>query len=159
MGAEQQPPVGMVHSDGTPCAVKAARTVWRGEKTERQGNPCSKLLPITIFWRRRPPKVKEYVVSKYGADRVSEIITFDFLKARAAVKDTGRALGVPYALCDQITKHIDPRNTIAEAMAEKKMVQSCANSMKRIRLRISCWIWQCSWRVCRGMLPPTLLVC
>ena len=60
------------------------------------------------------------MVSKYGADRVSEIITFDFLKARAAVKDTGRALGVPYALCDQITKHIDPRNTIAEAMAEKE---------------------------------------
>lgn len=99
------------------------------------------------------------MVSKYGADRVSEIITFDFLKARAAVKDTGRALGVPYALCDQITKHIDPRNTIAEAMAEKKMVQICANSMKRIHLRISCWTWQCSWRVCRGTLPPTLLVC
>ena len=37
MGAEQQPPVGMVHSDGTPCAVKAARTVWRGGKDGEAG--------------------------------------------------------------------------------------------------------------------------
>lgn len=39
-------------------------------------------------------QVIDYVVSKYGADRVSQIIAFDTLKARAAVKDTGRTLGL-----------------------------------------------------------------
>ncbi|MGN1087170.1 MAG: DNA polymerase III subunit alpha, partial [Porcipelethomonas sp.] len=39
-------------------------------------------------------QVIDYVVSKYGADKVSQIIAFDTLKARAAVKDTGRTLGL-----------------------------------------------------------------
>lgn len=38
-------------------------------------------------------QVIDYVVNKYGSERVSQIIAFDTLKARAAVKDTGRALG------------------------------------------------------------------
>lgn len=61
-------------------------------------------------------KVKEYVVSRYGASRVSEIITFDFMKARSAVRDTGRAMGISYALCDKIAKQISSRSTIAQAM-------------------------------------------
>ncbi len=60
--------------------------------------------------------VKEYVIQKYGADRVSEIITFDLMKARGAVRDTGRAMGISYRLCDKIAKLIDPRSTIAGAM-------------------------------------------
>lgn len=61
-------------------------------------------------------KVKEYVISRYGADHVSEIITFDLMKARGAVRDTGRAMGVSYGLCDKIAKSIDSRSTIAQAM-------------------------------------------
>ncbi|MCC8110901.1 MAG: DNA polymerase III subunit alpha [Ruminococcus sp.] len=61
-------------------------------------------------------RVKEYVIAKYGADRVSEIITFDYMKARGAVRDTGRAMGISYALCDKIAKSIDSRSTIADAM-------------------------------------------
>lgn len=64
-------------------------------------------------------RVKEYVISRYGADRVSEIITFDLMKARGAVRDTGRAMRLPYGLCDRIAKSIDSRNTIAESMAGK----------------------------------------
>ncbi len=60
--------------------------------------------------------VKEYVIQKYGADHVSEIITFDLMKARGAVRDTGRAMGIPYNLCDKIAKSIDSRSTIAQAM-------------------------------------------
>lgn len=60
--------------------------------------------------------VKEYVIQKYGAERVSEIITFDLMKARGAVRDAGRAMGISYALCDKIAKSIDSRSTIAEAM-------------------------------------------
>ena len=43
-------------------------------------------------------RVKEYVISRYGADRVSEIITFDLMKARGAVRDAGRAMGISYGL-------------------------------------------------------------
>ena len=45
-------------------------------------------------------RVKEYVISRYGADRVSEIITFDLMKARGAIRDAGRAMGISYGLCD-----------------------------------------------------------
>lgn len=60
--------------------------------------------------------VKDYVVRKYGKDRVSEIIAFDTLKARAAVKDVGRVLDIPYKLCDVVSKLIDPRQLLAEAL-------------------------------------------
>ena len=64
-------------------------------------------------------RVKEYVISRYGADRVSEIITFDLMKARGAVRDAGRAMGISYGLCDKIAKSIDSRNTIAQTMESK----------------------------------------
>ncbi len=58
--------------------------------------------------------VKDYVISRYGKERVSEIITFDVMKARGAVRDTGRAMNIPYSLCDKIAKLIDPRRTIKD---------------------------------------------
>lgn len=64
-------------------------------------------------------KVKDYVISKYGEAYVSEIITFDLMKARAAVRDTGRAMGVSYALCDKIAKMLSPNDTIAHALQSK----------------------------------------
>ncbi len=67
--------------------------------------------------------VKEYVISKYGADHVTEIITFDLMKARGAVRDVGRALHMPYAFCDRIAKKIDPHCTIAETLKEDTELQ------------------------------------
>ncbi len=64
------------------------------------------------------PRVNEYVIEKYGADRVSEIITFDYLKAKGAVRDAGRAMGIPYGLCDKIAKLVDSGSTIQEAMTQ-----------------------------------------
>ncbi len=61
-------------------------------------------------------KVKDYVFEKYGRDKVSEIIAFDTLKARAAVRDVGRVLGMPVKLCDSIAKKIDPCHTLGEAL-------------------------------------------
>ena len=49
-------------------------------------------------------KVKDYVIQKYGADKVSEIIAFDTMKARAAIRDVGRVMGVSYQLCDKTAK-------------------------------------------------------
>ncbi|MBX4187146.1 MAG: DNA polymerase III subunit alpha [Candidatus Doudnabacteria bacterium] len=47
-----------------------------------------------------------YITQKYGAEKVAQIITFGTMMARAAIRDVGRALGVPYSKCDQIAKMI-----------------------------------------------------
>ena len=51
-------------------------------------------------------RVIDYVTRRYGSERVAQIIAFDTLKARAAVRDTGRAMDLPYALCDRVSKLI-----------------------------------------------------
>ncbi len=51
-------------------------------------------------------KVIDYVTQKYGTDHVSQIVTFGTMAARAAVRDVGRVLDIPYAICDKIAKLI-----------------------------------------------------
>jgi len=53
-------------------------------------------------------RVLGYVAEKYGRDRVAQIITFGTMAAKAAVRDTGRALGMPYEFCDKVAKLIPP---------------------------------------------------
>jgi DNA polymerase-3 subunit alpha len=52
----------------------------------------------------RRPEVIEYVVRRYGADHVAQIITFGTMAARAALRDTGRALGMEYQKVDTVAK-------------------------------------------------------
>ena len=63
------------------------------------------------FSDRRRDEVIEYVAQKYGRDRVAQIITFGTMAARAAVRDTGRALSIPYTFCDQVAKLIPSNPT------------------------------------------------
>jgi DNA polymerase-3 subunit alpha len=56
----------------------------------------------------RRDEVIEYVTSKYGEDKVAQIITFGTMEARQAVRDAGRAMGLPYASPDRIAKMIPP---------------------------------------------------
>ncbi len=75
---------------------------------ERFLNPERVSMPdfdIDFCYRRRQ-EVIDYVIEKYGHDRVSQIVTFGTLAARASVRDTGRALDIPYAVCDKIAKLI-----------------------------------------------------
>ena len=58
------------------------------------------------FCYTRREEVIEYVKSKYGEDKVAQIVTFGTLAPRAAVRDVGRALGMPYAKVDTIAKLI-----------------------------------------------------
>jgi DNA polymerase-3 subunit alpha len=89
---------------------------------ERFLNPERIALPdIDIdFSHTRRAEVIEYVSSKYGRDRVSPIVTFSRLKAKAAVKDVGRVMDVPYARMDSLTKLIpdDPNMTIEIALEQ-----------------------------------------
>jgi len=75
---------------------------------ERFLNPLRISLPdIDLdFNDTRRDEVIEYVAQKYGRDRVAQIITFGTMAARQAIRDTGRALGMPYSFCDKIAKMI-----------------------------------------------------
>ncbi len=66
-------------------------------------------------------RVIEYVTNKYGKDNVAQIITFGTMKSKAAVRDVGRALGLPYTQVDQIAKLIPATLdiTIEQAMSEE----------------------------------------
>ena len=58
------------------------------------------------FCTDRRDEVIDYVAAKYGRDRVSQIITFGTMAAKAVVRDTGRVLGHPYGFVDSIAKLI-----------------------------------------------------
>ncbi|EKE11793.1 MAG: hypothetical protein ACD_15C00026G0012 [uncultured bacterium] len=68
----------------------------------------------------RRDDVLQYVRKKYGNDHVAQIITFGTMAARAAVRDAGRALGIPYDFCDKTAKLIPQFSTIEEALEESK---------------------------------------
>lgn len=71
------------------------------------------------FCDERRGEVIDYVAQKYGADHVAQIINFGTLACRAAVRDVGRVLGMPYAQVDEVAKLI-PRSigiSVEEAMA------------------------------------------
>ena len=60
------------------------------------------------FDERGRADVIRYVTQKYGSDKVAQIITYGTIKAKAAIKDSTRVLGFPYALGDRITKAFPP---------------------------------------------------
>jgi DNA polymerase-3 subunit alpha len=72
------------------------------------------------FCMNRRGEVIEYVRRKYGTDQVAQIITFNTMAAKAAIKDVGRALDMPYGEVDRIAKMIQGRIgvTIAEVLKD-----------------------------------------
>ena len=54
----------------------------------------------------RRQEVIDYVIQKYGYDHVAQIVTFGTLAARAAIRDVGRVLGLPYPTVDSVAKQI-----------------------------------------------------
>ncbi len=75
---------------------------------ERFLNPDRVTMPdIDIdFCYERREEVIQYVVDKYGADRVAQIVTFGTMAARGAIRDVGRAIDMPYGEVDYIAKQI-----------------------------------------------------
>ena len=87
---------------------------------ERFLNPGRKSMPdididFSVAGRER---VMNYVTEKYGRDRVAQIITFGTMAARAAVRDAGRVLEIPYGTVDRIAKTIPegPGQTLDECL-------------------------------------------
>ena len=89
------------------------------------------------FCQDRRDEVIAYVRGEYGADRVAQIITFGKLQARAAVRDVGRVLGLPFGQVNRVAELI-PNNpakpvTLAEAIAGEPRLQQMRNDDEAVR--------------------------
>jgi DNA polymerase-3 subunit alpha len=60
------------------------------------------------FDERRRGEMIRYAVDRYGADRVAQIVTFQTIKAKQAIKDAARVLGYPFGFGDRLTKMMPP---------------------------------------------------
>jgi DNA polymerase III subunit alpha len=87
------------------------------------------------FQDDRRSECLSYVTGKYGRDRVAQIITFGTLGARAAVRDVGRALGMPYSMGDRVARLIPPRPNIKldDALNENRELYDIYNDDDAIR--------------------------
>ena len=77
----------------------------------------------------------QYVLDKYGADHVAQIITFGTLGAKAAIRDVGRALGLAYADTDRIARLIPARPgvTLRQAMDESPEMREAHTADETLR--------------------------
>jgi DNA polymerase-3 subunit alpha len=80
-------------------------------------------------------RVIEYVSQKYGREKVSQIITFGSMAAKAVVRDTGRVLGHPYGFVDRIAKLIpfELGMTLQKALQESDELQTLFSSDAEVR--------------------------
>jgi DNA polymerase-3 subunit alpha len=96
------------------------------------------------FQDDRRDEVINYVSQKYGQDHVAQIITFGTLGARAAIRDVGRALGMPYGDVDRVARLVPglPNMTLGKAMDENielktiyqedEIVRNLVNQARRV---------------------------
>lgn len=87
------------------------------------------------FCYERRGEVIDYVIEKYGADHVAQIVTFGTLAARAAIRDVGRAMGIPYNVVDNVSKQV-PRElniTIQKALKKSPEFRSLYESSDEIK--------------------------
>jgi len=80
-------------------------------------------------------RVIDYVVQKYGSDRVAQIITFGTMAARGSIRDVGRAMGVPYQTVDAVAKCVpfELNMTIDRALEISSELKEMYNTDIKIR--------------------------
>ena len=103
---------------------------------ERFLNPERVSMPdfdIDFCYVRRG-EVIDYVTNKYGADHVAQIVTFGTLATKAAIRDVGRAMGMPYAAVDAVAKLVpnDFHITIDEAVKKSKELSNLMQENEQI---------------------------
>jgi DNA polymerase III subunit alpha len=104
---------------------------------ERFLNPERVSMPdIDIdFCMNRRGEVINYVTQKYGRDNVAQIITFGTMAAKAAIKDVGRAMDIPYADVDRIAKMVPTQLniTLEEAIEDSQQLREAIERDGQIR--------------------------
>nr|MDA8088580.1 DNA polymerase III subunit alpha [Nitrospiraceae bacterium] len=104
---------------------------------ERFLNPERVSMPDvdTDFCRDRRQEIINYVSGRYGQEHVAQIITFGTLGAKAAIRDVGRALDIPYQEVDRIAKLVPegPNISIEYALEAEPALGSVYNEDKTVR--------------------------
>lgn len=104
---------------------------------ERFLNPERVSMPdIDIdFCFEKRGRVIEYVAEKYGSDRVAQIATFGTMAARAAIRDVGRAMGIPYGDVDRIAKLVptELHITIEKALQDSPELSEIYRQDEQVR--------------------------
>jgi DNA polymerase III subunit alpha len=104
---------------------------------ERFLNPERVSMPdIDIdFCMRRRGELIEYVTQKYGRENVAQIITFGTMAAKAAIKDVGRAMEIPYIEVDRLAKMVPATLgiTLDKALEETPQLKSAVNSDEKLK--------------------------
>jgi len=104
---------------------------------ERFLNPERVSMPdIDIdFCMRRRGELIEYVTQKYGRENVAQIITFGTMAAKAAIKDVGRAMDIPYTEVDRIAKMVPATLGIEleDALKEAPQLKSAINADDKLK--------------------------
>ncbi len=87
------------------------------------------------FCMNRRGEVIDYVTRKYGRDQVAQIITFNTMAARAAIKDVGRALDLPYGEVDRVAKMVPATIgvTITKALQDSPQMQEAYDKEPQVR--------------------------
>ncbi len=75
------------------------------------------------FEDRRRGEVIDYVIQKYGADKVAQVATFGTLQPRLAVRDAARAMGIPLQIADRLSKAIGMAKSIQVAIEENPQIK------------------------------------
>lgn len=87
------------------------------------------------FSDERRQEIIDYVVDKYGADHVAQIVTFGTMAARGALRDVGRAMAIPYAKVDVVAKLVpmDLGMTLEKALRVSKDFSARYNSDEQVK--------------------------
>ena len=121
---EQKIPVGPGRGSGAGSLVAYCMRITNIEPMgynllfERFLNPERISMPDfdIDFCIERRGEVIDYVIEKYGKEQVAQIVTFGTLKAKAAVKDVGRVLGMTPAEVSRVSKHLQDKMSISESL-------------------------------------------
>ncbi|MEE5993209.1 MAG: DNA polymerase III subunit alpha [Oscillospiraceae bacterium] len=102
---------------------------------ERFLNPERKNMPDfdIDFCIEGRQKVKDYVIRRYGSEHVAEIIAFDTMKAKAALRDVGRVLNMPHELYDNVSKVVDFHDDIQTAVTHTQELQAQYQNDSRVK--------------------------
>ena len=87
------------------------------------------------FCMRRRGELIEYVTQKYGRENVAQIITFGTMAAKAAIKDVGRAMEIPYVEVDRLAKMVPTTLgiTLDKALEDAPQLKSAVNSDEKLQ--------------------------
>ena len=87
------------------------------------------------FCMRRRGELIEYVTQKYGRENVAQIITFGTMAAKAAIKDVGRAMEIPYVEVDRLAKMVPATLgiTLDQALEDAPQLKSAVNGDEKLK--------------------------